>query len=89
MGKYQYQTKGTCASLIEFEIEDGILHNVQFKKGCKGNLQGVSRLVEGLPVETVIERLNGINCQGNTSCPDQLAQALKMTIGQQKQSAAQ
>lgn len=89
MGKYQYQTKGTCASLIEFEIEDGILHNVQFKKGCKGNLQGVSRLVEGLPVETVIERLNGINCQGNTSCPDQLAQALKMTIAQQKQSAAQ
>lgn len=89
MGKYQYQTKGTCASLIEFEIEDGILHNVQFKKGCRGNLQGVSRLVEGLPVEQVIQRLSGINCQGNTSCPDQLAQALRMTLARQQQGADQ
>lgn len=89
MGKYQYQTKGTCARQIDFEIKDGILHNVQFKKGCNGNLQGISRLVEGLPVEKVIQQLNGIRCQGNTSCPDQLAKALEMTLSSQDQAANQ
>lgn len=77
--KYQYQTQGTCSKYIEFEIgEDKILHNVVFYGGCNGNLQGIGRLVEGMPVNEVIAKLDGIRCAGGpTSCPDQLANALK------------
>jgi uncharacterized protein (TIGR03905 family) len=76
--KYQYQTEGTCSKFIEFEIgEDGILHNVVFYGGCNGNLQGISKLVEGMPAGEVIGKLKGISCSGGpTSCPDQLATAL-------------
>lgn len=76
--KYQYQTEGTCSKFIEFEIgEDGILHNVVFYGGCSGNLQGISKLVEGMPAGEVIGKLKGISCSGGpTSCPDQLATAL-------------
>ena len=76
--KYTYSTFGTCSSMIEFEIEDGVLHNVLFYGGCNGNLQGIARLVEGMKVEDVIARLDGISCNGGpTSCPDQLCRALK------------
>lgn len=74
---YNYKTQGTCSSNIEIVIEDGIVKNVAFWGGCNGNLQGISRLIEGMPVETVINRLEGIRCGGRpTSCPDQLCQAL-------------
>lgn len=79
--KYQYTTKGTCSKLIEFEVEEGMVKNVNFLGGCHGNLQGIAALVEGMPVEEVIKRLDGIDCKGKgTSCPDQFAQALKATL---------
>lgn len=76
--QYEYKTKGTCSQRILFDIEDGKVRNVQFVGGCNGNLQGISKLVEGMDVETVIERIEGIHCGFKpTSCPDQLAKALK------------
>ena len=76
--QYEYKTKGTCSQRILFEIEDGILKNVQYIGGCNGNLKGIGSLVEGMKVEDVIARLEGIQCgYKNTSCPDQLATALK------------
>lgn len=76
--QYEYKTKGTCSQRILFEIHNGILSNVQFLGGCHGNLQGISRLVEGMPVNEVIDKIEGIRCgMKPTSCPDQLAKALK------------
>lgn len=73
-----YQTSGVCAKQIIFDVENGILKNVKFENGCPGNLQAISKLVEGMPVEEVIERLKGIRCGAKpTSCGDQLAQALE------------
>ena len=73
-----YKTKGTCARSIEFEIEDGILKDITFIGGCQGNTQGVAALAKGLPVNEVIDKLSGIQCGfRGTSCPDQLALALK------------
>ena len=70
---YTYKTKGTCSSNIELEVEDGIVKDIAFWGGCNGNLQGLSRLVTGMPVSEVISRLEGIRCGGRpTSCPDQL-----------------
>jgi uncharacterized protein (TIGR03905 family) len=77
---YQYQTSGTCSRLIDFDVVDGKVKNVIFTGGCNGNLQGIGKLVEGMPVSDVVERLKGINCNGKgTSCPDQLACALSQT----------
>ena len=79
---YEYTTKGTCSRKILFDVyeEDGVkkVKDVQFVGGCHGNTQGIAKLVEGMKVEDVIERLSGVMC-GNkgTSCPDQLANALK------------
>ena len=76
--QYEYKTKGTCSQKIFFEIEGGKVKNVQFLGGCNGNLQGLSKLVEGMDVADVIERIEGIRCgMKPTSCPDQLANALK------------
>lgn len=76
--RYTYQTEGTCSEAIEFEIVDDKLHNVQFIGGCDGNTQGVSRLVEGMKVEDVLDRLEGIRCGWKTtSCPDQLCKAIR------------
>ncbi|MCQ2492394.1 MAG: TIGR03905 family TSCPD domain-containing protein [Lachnospiraceae bacterium] len=73
-----YRTKGVCSSMIEFEVEDGILTECKFTGGCMGNTQGVAALAKGRPVEEVINTLEGIKCGfRKTSCPDQLAQALK------------
>ncbi len=73
-----YQTKGTCSSAIDIEVNDGIIVSVSFIGGCNGNLKGISALVKGMQVEEAITRLEGIRCGfKNTSCPDQLAQALK------------
>lgn len=74
----RYQTKGTCSSAIDVEVKDGIIESVKFTGGCNGNLQGISALVQGMKVEDAISRLKGIRCGfKNTSCPDQLAQALE------------
>lgn len=78
---YEYKTKGTCSQRILFDIEDGKLTNVQYIGGCHGNLQGISKLVEGMEPEAVIERLSGIRCgMKPTSCPDQLSKALKEAL---------
>ena len=79
--QYQYRTQGTCSQAIFFEIEDNKLKNVQFMGGCNGNLKGIGALVEGMDVQTVIERLEGTKCgMKQTSCPDQLAKALKEAL---------
>lgn len=76
--KHTYLTSGTCSYQIDFEIEDNKLRNVVFTGGCHGNLQGIARLVEGMDVDEVISKLDGIRCGYKfTSCPDQLANALK------------
>lgn len=76
-----YQPKGTCSRHMTIEVEDGIVRSFRVEGGCHGNLQGISRLVEGMKVEEVIARLDGIRCgMKPTSCPDQLAQALKQTL---------
>lgn len=73
-----YKTSGTCSSAINLEVEGDIIKSVSFTGGCNGNLQGISRLVEGMKVEDSISRLKGIRCGfKNTSCPDQLARALE------------
>jgi uncharacterized protein (TIGR03905 family) len=75
---YEYTTKGTCSRSILFDIEEGKLKNVQYIGGCNGNLKGIGSLVEGMEIDEVITRLEGISCGGKpTSCPDQLASALK------------
>ena len=73
-----YRTRGTCSRSITFEVENNILKSVSFDGGCHGNLQGISRLVQGMNIDEIIARLENINCSGRgTSCPDQLAKALK------------
>ncbi len=75
---YKYKTKGTCSREIQFSVEDHKVRNIHFVGGCPGNTEGVSILANGRPVDEVIMLLEGIPC-GNrgTSCPDQLARALK------------
>ena len=76
--EYTYRTKGTCSQMIQFTVEDGIVSNVQYFGGCNGNLKGIGSLVNGMNIDEVIARLDGIKCgMKQTSCPDQLAQALK------------
>ena len=76
--QFEYKTKGTCSRAILFEIEDNKVKNVQYIGGCNGNLKGIGSLVEGMDIDEVIARLEGTTCgPKDTSCPDQLAQALK------------
>ena len=76
-----YYTEGVCSTEINFEIEDGILKSVKFEGGCDGNLKAVSKLVTGMKVEDVIQKLKGITCESNpTSCVDQLTQALEKEL---------
>ncbi|WP_343210197.1 TIGR03905 family TSCPD domain-containing protein [Anaerolentibacter hominis] len=73
-----YKTSGVCSRAIHFEVEDGRLASVRFDGGCAGNTTGIARLVEGMEVHEAITRLEGIKCgYKSTSCPDQLARALK------------
>ena len=75
--KYVYKTKGTCSTNIELDVENGIVKEIAFWGGCNSNLQGISRLVTGMPVSEVITRLEGVRCgTRSTSCPDQLCRAL-------------
>ena len=72
---------GVCARNMNFDIEDGIIKNLKVTGGCNGNLKGIAKLVEGMKAEEVIAKLEGIDCNGKgTSCPDQLAQAVKANI---------
>ena len=74
----EYTPKGVCSRKMRIQAEEGIIRSVDIQGGCSGNLQGISRLVEGMRVEEAIQRLEGIQCGWKkTSCPDQLAQALK------------
>lgn len=78
---YTYMTKGTCSTKIELELEGNVVHNVKFTGGCNGNLQAIPKLVEGLTVEEVEERIAGISCNGRgTSCGDQLARACRAAL---------
>lgn len=81
MGKFSFTPRGVCSSQIDFEIEDGIVKNIRFVRGCSGNTQGVAKLAEGMKAEDVIARLRGVDCNGRgTSCPDQFAQALEAAL---------
>lgn len=74
----RYKTHGTCSSYIDIEVENDVIKSVEFTGGCHGNLQGISRLVQGMKVEDAIAKLKGIRCGFKpTSCPDQLAIALE------------
>ena len=78
----QFKPKGVCSQLIQFDIENNKIRNVGFVGGCNGNLQGISRLIEGMDVDEAISRIEGIHCgYKSTSCPDQLAKALKEATG--------
>ncbi len=81
---YSYITSGTCSSKIDLDVEDGIVKNVKYTGGCNGNLQGIARLVEGMRADEVIQKCSGIHCgYKTTSCPDQLAKALKIALDKQ------
>ena len=82
--RYNYKTSGVCSRSITFEVENGIVSSVSYEGGCNGNLQGISRLVEGKTVDEVIAALSGIRCgYKDTSCPDQLTRALLQVKSQQ------
>ena len=78
----EYRPKGVCSQKINFDIVDNKVRNVSFVGGCNGNLQGISRLIEGMDVDEAISRIEGIRCGfKSTSCPDQLSRALKEAVG--------
>lgn len=79
--KITYVPKGVCSRLMEIDVENDVISHVKVVGGCNGNLQGVSRLLEGMEVEEAISRIEGIRCGAKpTSCPDQIAQALKQAL---------
>ena len=81
METIQYTPKGVCSRQMEIDVEDGAIRAVRVQGGCSGNLQGIMSLLKGMRVEDAIERLEGIRCgMKPTSCPDQLAQALKAAL---------
>ena len=76
-----YRTHGTCSTQLQFDLVDGRIYNVNFTGGCNGNLKGICSLVEGMDAKEVISKLEGICCGfKSTSCPDQLAQAIKQAL---------
>ena len=78
MTTYTYTPRGVCSRRMTVALEDGVIRDVRIEGGCNGNLQGISRLVTGMKAEDAIARMQGIHCGGKpTSCPDQLAKALK------------
>ena len=80
--KFSYAPRGVCSQRMDFDVEDGIVKSVAIYGGCHGNLQGISKLITGMPVDEVIARLKGIRCGGKaSSCPDQIAQALEQAKG--------
>ncbi|MBO5589108.1 TIGR03905 family TSCPD domain-containing protein [Anaerovibrio lipolyticus] len=78
MSAFEYAPQGVCSRLMQFDIEDNKIHNLKVVGGCNGNLQGIGKLVEGMDIDEVISRVEGIRCGARpTSCPDQLSKALK------------
>ena len=78
---YTYRPKGVCSQRMTIELEDGVIRDVQILGGCNGNLQGIARLITGRPAAEVAETMMGVNCSGRgTSCPDQIARALKAML---------
>ena len=83
---YEYRTRGTCSTKINFDLEDGKVKNVIFTNGCNGNLKAISKLVEGMEATRVIELLDGNTCgMKSTSCADQLSKALTLAIESEKE----
>ena len=83
--EYRYKTKGTCSREIHLEMDGDIIRNVEVIGGCDGNLKGISALIKGMKAEDVIQKCSGIRCgMKPTSCPDQLAQALREALAAQK-----
>jgi len=76
--QHSYKTHGVCSRKIRIELEDGVIKDVEFVRGCNGNAKGIAALVKGMPAEEVVRKLAGIRCDSKrTSCPDQLAKALR------------
>ena len=76
--EYRYRPQGVCSSEMIIEIDNNIIKNIKVINGCDGNLKGISKLLMGMNIDEVIERLKGIDCRGRgTSCPDQIATALE------------
>lgn len=81
---HTYMTKGVCSRKMDFDIENGKIHNLRVEGGCNGNLQGIAHLVEGMDAGEAAARMKGIRCGGKpTSCPDQLATALETAIAKE------
>ncbi len=81
---YTYKTSGVCSRSIDFDVEEGKLKNVKYVGGCDGNLKGIGKLVEGMDISEVAKRLDGVKCGfKSTSCPDQLARALKEILAKE------
>ena len=77
--RYEYKTKGTCSQKIIFDLDGDIVSDVQVVGGCNGNLKGISRLIDGMRVTEIVDKLEGIRCGFKpTSCPDQIAKAVKL-----------
>ena len=78
MSAFEYAPQGVCSRLMKFDIEDNKIHNLKVVGGCNGNLQGIGKLVEGMDIDEVISRVEGIRCGARpTSCPDQLSCAIE------------
>lgn len=80
---FHYRTRGTCSTQIDLEIENGVITACAFHNGCRGNTQGLAKMVVGRKAEEVKDLLRGIQCRGNTSCPDQLSRAIEAYEAQQ------
>lgn len=74
---FTYKTSGTCSTQIDLEIQDGVITYCKFTHGCTGNTEGLARMVIGQKAEEVAAKLEGVQCRGNTSCPDQLSKAIR------------
>ncbi|MBR3402944.1 MAG: TIGR03905 family TSCPD domain-containing protein [Parasporobacterium sp.] len=90
MYHYNYVTEHTCSQLISLDLDGDVVKNISFMGGCNGNLQGISKLVEGMTVDKIEEKLQGIKCgRKPTSCPDQLAKAVRKAYEAQKKGEVQ
>ena len=90
MYHYNYVTEHTCSQLISLDLDGDVVKNINFMGGCNGNLQGISKLVEGMTVDKIEEKLQGIKCgRKPTSCPDQLAKAVRKAYEAQKKGEVQ
>ena len=78
---FTYRTRGTCSTSMDLEIQDGIITHCEIHNGCRGNTQGLARLVIGRKAEEVAVQLEGIQCRNGTSCPDQLSKAIRAYMG--------